>query len=143
MASICERGFANGACETAAAVGLLVACNALTARAEDLLCSGRAKYGDEVITDRFILRIQDGSVEIKGNPGSTYTFDGTSYKVCTESRDEIGFEYAVAGTCGAKNAPRAGELQKVTGDLKIRRFDMGQQFVGSYTCKPAARVLNR
>lgn len=125
-----------------AAIGLLLACNALSAQAQDLVCSGRAKYGDEVITDRFVLRIQDGAIEIKGNPGSTYTFDGASYKVCSESRDEIGFEYTTGGTCGAGKATRVGELQKVTGDLNIRRFDMGQQFVGSYTCKPAARVLN-
>jgi len=113
------------------------------ARAQELVCSGHAKYGDETFADRFFLRLQDGAIEIKGNPGSTYTFDGVSYKVCSESRDEIGFEYAVEGICGTGKPPRIGDLQKVTGDLTLRRFDMGKRFDGSYTCKPAGRVLNR
>ncbi len=114
---------------TATAIGLMVAfSSAQGARAQELVCSGHAKYGDETFADRFFLRLQDGAIEIKGNPGSTYTFDGVSYKVCSESRDEIGFEYAVEGICGTGKPPR---------------FDMGKRFDGSYTCKPAGRVLNR
>lgn len=129
---------------TAASIGLLVALScAHCAEAQELVCSGHAKYGEETFADRFFLRIQGGTIEIKGNPGSAYTFDGVSYKVCSESRDEVDFEYAVEGVCGTGRPPRIGELQKVTGDLTLRRFDMGKRFDGNYTCKAAGRVLNR
>ncbi|WP_259394677.1 hypothetical protein [Ralstonia pickettii] len=129
---------------TAATIGLLVVFgSAQGSEARELICSGHAEYGEESFADRFFLRIEDGSIEIKGSPGSTYTFDGVSYSVCSESRDEIQFEYGIGKICGSGKPSRIGTLQKITGDLKLRRFDMGKRFDGNYTCRPAGRVASR
>ncbi|UNK04242.1 hypothetical protein MMB19_29400 (plasmid) [Ralstonia insidiosa] len=123
-------------------IGLLVSfASAHGKEARELICSGHVEYGEVSFADRFFLRIEDGSIEIKGRPGSTYTFDGVAYGVCSESRDEIEFEYGVEKICGSGKPSRIGALQKVTGDLKLRRFDMGKRFDGNYTCRPAGRVV--
>lgn len=111
-------------------------------RPKELVCAGQVRFGEEVITDKFVLRVDGDAIEIRGETGTLSTFDGAMYRVCAKSRDEIEFEYAATGQSGGSNLSRSGALQMVTGDLKIQRFDMGKPFAGSYECKRKSRVLN-
>ncbi|KAF7961418.1 hypothetical protein AWV80_00235 [Cupriavidus sp. UYMU48A] len=116
-------------------------CDAQGDKPTELVCAGQVKLGEDISTDKFVLRIDGNAIEIRGEPGTAYTFDGTTYRVCSVSRDEI--EFAIAGECGSRsNLSRFGDLNKVTGDLTIQRFVMGKPFVGSYKCERASRVLN-
>lgn len=119
----------------------LDACDAKDLQPSELVCSGKATLGsDDVLADQFVLRIQDNSIEIRGMPGTPVTFDGTVYKVCLDSKNEVDFEYTTS-SCQSGNTTRTGTLDKVTGELTLQRFDMGQPFTGTYRCKPAHRVL--
>ena len=110
-------------------------------QAKELVCRGQATLGNDTISDELVLRLRGDSIEIRGEPGTPATFDGTVYKVCFQDQDELDFEYTT-GKCGTPDSTRFGDIQKVTGILKISRKDMGMSFVGNYVCKAANRVLN-
>ncbi|CAN7782370.1 hypothetical protein LJR296_008106 [Cupriavidus necator] len=124
---------------TLTCVSVISACNAQREPME-LACGGQVKLGEDVITDKFVLRIEGDTIEIRGEPGTLYTFDGAMYKVCSESRDEVEIEYVAQ--CGSGTPSRSGRLQKVAGELTLRRYDMGKPFTGTYKCKRASRVLD-
>ena len=111
-------------------------------RSEELVCNGSVIYGQNKFPDQIILRISNREVEIKGQAGELSTFEVymLPYKICSESRDELEFEYTDAEKCGIKPT-RAGHLNKVLGNLRLSRSDRGQPFVGDYKCKAAQRVL--
>ncbi|WP_425953025.1 hypothetical protein [Ralstonia pseudosolanacearum] len=108
----------------------------------EFVCSGQVRFGEETIKDKLVLRLDGDAMEIKGMPGTLSTFDGTAYKICSESRDEIMFGYPSAVECGGHKVTRSGGLQKVTGDMKIQRLDMGKPFTGSYKCQSANRLVD-
>lgn len=118
------------------------ACNSQTRESTELACGGQVNFGEDAITDRFVLRVEGDAIEIRGEPGTVSTFDGVMYKVCSESRDVIEIEYVAGAHCGSGKPSRAGDLQKVTGDLTLHRYDMGKPFTGTYKCKRVNRVLD-
>ncbi|KWW32423.1 hypothetical protein AU374_06023 [Cupriavidus metallidurans] len=122
---------------TLACVSAISACSQRAPR--ELACDGQVNFGGDVTADRFILRVDGDAIEIRGEPGTAYTFDGAMYKVCSESPDEVEFEYVAQ--CGSGNPTRSGELQKVGGELKLSRYDMGKPFTGMYKCKRVNRAL--
>ncbi|CAJ0689279.1 hypothetical protein LMG19089_00464 [Ralstonia edaphis] len=124
-------------------VGILSvsACDTKDSRPRELICSGKASLGShDAVSDRFVLRIAGDSLEIRGAAGTLATFDGTVYKICLNSQSEVYFEYGTLSCSGSKTM-RAGKLDKVTGELALERFDLGQSFTGTYNCKSAGRLL--
>ncbi|NWK44789.1 hypothetical protein [Ralstonia pickettii] len=124
-------------------VGVLLvgACHAKASQPSELVCSGKAALGgDDSFSDQFVVRILGDTLEIRGNVGTLATFDGTVYKICLNSQNEVDFEYGTS-SCRSGKTTRAGNLDKVTGKLTLQRFDMGQSFIGTYDCQPAHRVL--
>jgi hypothetical protein len=110
-------------------------------RSQELICSGSMMYGQNTFSDQVILKVSNREVEVSGKAGMISTFEGMlRYKICTESQNELDFEYTTAEKCGS-NATRAGHLDKVLGNLRLSRSDRGEPFVGEYKCKPAQRVL--
>lgn len=120
---------------------LISGANAQSWHAKELVCKGTATQGNSTVSDEFVLRLSGGSIEIRGEPGTTSTFDGTVYKVCFESQEEIDFEYTTE-KCGTPNSTRFGSIQKVTGILKVSRKDMPMRFIGHYRCKPTRQALD-
>lgn len=117
------------------------ACDAKGSQPSELVCTGKATFGsNDAFSDQFVLRVLGDSVEIRGKPGTPVTFDGTVYKICLDSENEVDFEYGTSSCRSGKNT-RAGNLDKVTGKLTLQRFDMDQSFTGTYSCKTAHRVL--
>lgn len=128
-------------CALVSTIFLISGANARSWHAQELVCKGTAILGNDTISDEFVLRLSGSSIEIRGEPGATSTFDGTVYKVCFESQDEIDFEYTTE-KCGTPNSTRFGSIQKVTGILKVSRKDMPMRFIGRYKCKPTRQTLD-
>jgi hypothetical protein len=124
-----------------AGLSVLSGAEAQFGRSEELVCSGRVTYGQNKFSDQVILKVSSREVEVNGQAGETSTFEAMlRYKICSESENELEFEYTTAEKCGS-NSTRAGHLNKVLGNLRLPRSDRGQPFVGDYKCKPAQRVL--
>ena len=110
-------------------------------QSQELVCSGTVTYGQKKFSDQVILKASNREVEISGKAGMTSTFEGIlRYKICSESQNELDFEYTTAEKCGSTST-RVGHLNKVLGNLRVSRSDRGEPFVGEYKCKPAQRVL--
>ncbi len=126
-----------------AGLSVLPSAEAQFGRSEELVCSGSVTYGQNEFPDQLILRVSNREVEVNGQAREVSTFEVyvLPYKICSESRDELEFEYTTSEKCGT-NSTRAGHLNKVLGILRLSRSDRGQPFVGDYKCKPAQRVLN-
>lgn len=125
-----------------AGLNVLPSAEAQLGRLEELVCSGSVTYGQNKFPDQLILKVSNREVEVKGRAGEVSTFEVymLPYKICSESRDELEFEYTPSEKCGT-NSTRAGHLNKVLGNLRLSRSDRGQPFVGDYKCRPAQRVL--
>jgi hypothetical protein len=114
---------------------------------DEFVCSGTVQYGKnpyETFPDRVTLRVSSREVLVGGEAGQTVTFEGMlPYKICSESGNELDFEYTTAPGCGA-GSTRAGQLNKALGTLRLSRSDLGEplvNFVGEYKCEPPQRVL--
>jgi hypothetical protein len=124
-----------------AGLSVLPSAEAQLGRSDELVCSGSVTYGQEKFSDQVILQVSNREVAVNGQAGEISTFEGMlRYKICSESRNELDFEYTTAEKCGS-NSTRAGHLNKVLGNLRLSRSDRGQPFIGNYVCKPAQRVL--
>src|SRR6266568_1710989 len=124
----------------AASLLVLPGVDAEVLRSKELICSGVVTYGQKTFTDQIVLRLSDDEVEVSGQSGMTSTFEGMlRYKICSESENEIDFEYTTSHKSGS-NVTRGGRLQKVVGSLRLTRSDRGEPFVGNYKCKPTQRV---
>jgi hypothetical protein len=109
-------------------------------RHEELDCTGSVTYGPIKVEDRVILKVYHREVKISGQAGETSTFEAElPYKICSESENELDFEYTTTTKCG-HNSTRTGRLNKVLGTLRLSRSDR-EPIVGEYMCKPAQRVL--
>lgn len=125
---------------TAFLLAVVLSVGACDSQPKEFVCSGKVTFGsDDPFPDQIVMRILDDSIEIRGKAGTLITFDGTVYKICLDSKNEVDFEYST--TCRSGKTTRVGNLDKVTGELTLQRFDMGQPFTGTYSCKAAHRVL--
>jgi len=124
---------------TAFLLAVVLSVGACDSQPKEFVCSGKVTFGsDDPFSDQFVLRILDDSIEIRGKAGTLITFDGTVYKICLDSKNEVVFEFTA---CQSGTSKRAGHLDKVTGELTLQRFDMKQPLTGAYNCKPVHRVL--
>ena len=122
---------------------LAVTCN--VAMPNELDCSGSVKWGKDTFPDELVLNFSGKEVEISGASSQISTFEGgMPYKVCSESKNEIEFEYSTGSECGKDHGgiARYGHLQKVLGSLELRKLLNDKPFIGNYKCKPTTRVLN-
>src|ERR1017187_10326567 len=95
-------------------------------RSQELVCSGSVTYGQKTFADQVILKVSNREVEVSGKAGMISTFEGMQrYRICTESQNELDFEYTTAEKCDS-NATRAGHLDKVLGNLRLSRSDRGE-----------------
>ncbi|MGC2458731.1 MAG: hypothetical protein WA435_12140 [Gallionellaceae bacterium] len=124
---------------------MLLAVASNSSMAVELVCSGTVHYGNYSFEDELALRFSGTEVEVSGEAGQTSTFEsGLPYKICSESKNEVEFEYSTKSECGKESTrlARYGYLQKILGKLKLKRMLLDKPFYGDYNCKPAARVLN-
>jgi len=128
------------ACRLLALLCLLGASGCSNSTTMELVCVGKVTFGSNTFSDTLILRIDGMDMKISGEAGTTSTFEGTGYKVCSNSTNEMEFE-GYTFECGNGKATRHGILNKVLGKLRMTRTDLGERFVGDYICKKAQRVL--
>src|SRR5712664_193398 len=95
-------------------LGVLPAAEAQLGRSEEeLICKGRVSYGQNEFSDQVTLKVSSRDVEVSGRAGELSTFEGIyRYKICSESQDELEFEYTTVDKCGA-HSTRSGHLDKV------------------------------
>lgn len=113
-------------------------------RDEELVCTGTVTFGQETLSDKLILKVLHREIRVSGQTGKTSTFEaGLPYKICSESQNQLDFEFSTNVECGKKDvAPRYGHLNKALGNLRMSRLLSEQTMVGDYKCGTGERVLN-